>query len=182
MRAADADILILPGLNDSEPDHWQSRWLQKLSSARKVEQVDFGAPRLADWRPAIERAVEESARPTVVVAHSLGVVALLHAAQRVGDKIAGAFLVAPPSQRAIEETPAIAADFLPYPRARVPFKATLIAGTDDPFSEPGFAKALAEDIGAAFLDAGASGHINLASGHGPWPEGSMVFAQFLSKL
>jgi predicted alpha/beta hydrolase family esterase len=182
MRAADADILIIPGLNDSEPEHWQSRWVRKLSSARKVEQTDFRAPRLAEWRPAIERAIEENARPKVVVAHSLGVVALLHAAERVGDRITGAFLVAPPAERAIRETPAIAADFLPYPRARVPFKATLVAGADDPFSDPGFAKALAEDIGAQFLDAGAAGHINVASGHGPWPEGSMVFAQFLAKL
>jgi len=182
MRVAEADILILPGLDDSEPEHWQSRWLQKLSTARKVEQADFRAPRLADWRPVIERAVEESARPVVVVAHSLGAVALLHAAERVGGRIAGAFLVAPPSERAIRETPAIDADFLPYPRPRLPFKAALVAGSDDPYAEPGFVAALAQDIGAEFLDAGAAGHINAASGHGPWPEGTMAFAAFLSKL
>ena len=41
MRAADADILIVPGLHDSEPDHWQSRWQQKLSTARRVAQQDW---------------------------------------------------------------------------------------------------------------------------------------------
>ncbi len=182
MRAADADILIVPGWDNSPPDHWQSRWQQKLSSARRVEQRDFGRPVLGEWRAAIERAVEDCARPVVIVAHSLGVLATLHAAARVGDKIAGAFLVAPPSERAIRETPQIDAAFLPYPRSRLPFKATLVGSDDDPFAEPGFARELAEAIGATYLDAGASGHIHVDSGHGPWPEGSMAFAHFLAGL
>jgi predicted alpha/beta hydrolase family esterase len=32
------------------------------------------------------------------------------------------------------------------------------------------------------IDAGESGHINSESGHGPWPEGSMVFAEFMTQL
>ncbi|MGO4837655.1 alpha/beta hydrolase, partial [Rhizobiaceae sp. 2RAB30] len=27
-----------------------------------------------------------------------------------------------------------------------------------------------------------AGHINSEAGYGPWPEGSMTFAQFLSRL
>lgn len=182
MRAADADILIIPGWDDSGPNHWQSRWQRKLSSARRVEQRDFSRPVLAEWRPVIERAVEDCARPVVIVAHSLGVLAALHAAARVGEKIVGAFLVAPPSERAIRETQAIDAAFLPYPRSRLPFKAALVGSDDDPFAEPGFARELAVEIGATYLDAGASGHINVESGHGPWPEGSMAFAHFLAEL
>jgi uncharacterized protein len=182
MRASDADILIVPGWDDSPPDHWQSRWQQKLSSARRVEQRDFSRPVLAEWRPAIERAVEDCDRPVVIVAHSLGVLATLHAAAGVGEKIAGAFLVAPPSDRAVCETPQIDQGFLPYPRPRLPFKATLVGSDNDPFAEPGFARELAKAIGATYLDAGASGHINVDSGHGPWPEGSMAFAHFLAAL
>jgi predicted alpha/beta hydrolase family esterase len=33
-----------------------------------------------------------------------------------------------------------------------------------------------------FIDAGAAGHINVDSGHGPWPEGSLAFANFMAKL
>ena len=36
--------------------------------------------------------------------------------------------------------------------------------------------------GAAIADAGSSGHINVESGHGPWPEGLMRFAGFLKAL
>ncbi len=33
-----------------------------------------------------------------------------------------------------------------------------------------------------FADAGEAGHINAESGHGPWPEGSMTFAHFMTRL
>ncbi len=182
MRVAEADILILPGLNGSEPDHWQSRWEQKLSTARRVNQDNWDAARRDAWSETIERAVLAAERPPVIVAHSLGVAALLHAATRVGDKIAGAFLVAPPSEAVIRELPAVDSDFLPIPRARLSFPAVIVGSSDDPYADPRFARDLAEDLGARFLDAGAAGHINAASGHGPWPEGSMAFAHFLSKL
>ena len=31
MRTSDCEILIVPGLTNSGPDHWQSRWEGKLS-------------------------------------------------------------------------------------------------------------------------------------------------------
>ncbi len=182
MRAADADILIVPGLYDSGEDHWQSRWQQKLSTARRVIQQDWNSPQRDAWASAIERAVEESERPVIVVAHSLGVIAFLHAAERVGEKTAGAFLVAPPSEIVLREFPTVDKDFLPIPRRHLLFPALLVAATDDPYSDPPFAKTLAADIGAQFVDAGQAGHINVESGHGPWPEGSMAFAHFISKL
>ena len=182
MRVTEADILILPGWSDSGPDHWQSRWEKKLSTARRVIQEDWNAPRRAVWQAAIERAVLAAERPVVIVAHSLGSVALLHAAARGGDKIAGAFLVAPPSESVLREIPAVDKDFLPFPRARLAFPTVIVAANDDPYADPPFARDLAADLGAQFLDAGAAGHINVASGHGPWPEGSMAFANFIAKL
>ena len=181
MRVAEADILMLPGLYDSEPEHWQSRWRQKLSTARKVEQSDWRAPKLEEWRTNIERAIDESERPVVAVAHSLGVIALLHAAAARADKIAGAFLVAPPSEDAIRELP-VDPPFLPIPRRRLPFPTVIVGAADDPYAPAPFAQNLAADLGASFLDAGASGHINVDSGHGPWPEGSMAFARFIARL
>ncbi len=180
MRVAEADILILPGLGDSGDDHWQTRWRQKLSTARKVEQLDWLKPLAADWTQTIARAIGESGRRKVVVAHSLGVVAFLHVAGREAEKIAGAFLVAPPSEEALRDL--VEPGFLPIPRARVKFPATIVGADNDPLSPAPFARELAADIGATFLDAGASGHINVESGHGPWPEGSMAFAHFLAPL
>ncbi len=72
--------------------------------------------------------------------------------------------------------------FLPVPRSRLPFPATIVGSSDDPYADLLFTRHLAEDIGAKFIDAGAAGHINADSGHGPWPEGSLAFANFIAKL
>ncbi len=182
MRVADAEILVVSGWSDSGPEHWQSRWQAKLSTARRVTQRDFEKPIRAEWEEKIAREVLDSARPAVILAHSLGVIATLHAAQRVGGRIAGAFLVAPPSEAVIREMPSIDSAFLPVPRARLPFPAAMVGSSDDPYADLLFARHLAQDIGAEFIDAGASGHINVDSGHGPWPEGSLAFANFMTKL
>ena len=182
MRVADAEILIVPGLSGSGPEHWQSRWQGKLSTARRVNQRDSENANRNEWEEAIAREVLASARPVVIVAHSLGVIATLHAAQRVGEKIAGAFLVAPPSEAAMREMPSIDSAFLPIPRARLPFPATMVGSSNDPYADLLFARHLAQDVGAQFIDAGAAGHINIDSGHGPWPEGSLAFANFMARL
>jgi len=182
MRAADADILILPGLGGSGLEHWQTRWAKKLSTARCVAQADWDAPRFPQWIETIEGEIAAATRPVILVTHSLGGIAALHAAARGSEKIAGAFLVAPPSEQAIHELTAIDRAFLPIPRAPLRFPTLLIASSDDPYADAGFSRGLAQDIGAELVDAGAAGHINADSGHGPWPEGSLRFAGFLSKL
>src|SRR4051794_2700815 len=97
MRTSECEILIVPGLTSSGPDHWQSRWQQKLSTARRVEQDDWERPQRDAWTARLVQAVEAAAKPVVLVAHSLGVVAVAHAAPsfRLG-KVGGAFLVALP--------------------------------------------------------------------------------------
>ena len=55
MRIAEADILIVPGLGGSGPDHWQTRWESKLSTARRIEQADWDRPILADWTARIAK-------------------------------------------------------------------------------------------------------------------------------
>jgi predicted alpha/beta hydrolase family esterase len=147
-----------------------------------VIQRDWAKPTRAEWEAAIVRDALPATRPVVLVAHSLGVIAALHAAQQLGDRIAGAFLVAPPSEQAIREMREVDQNFLPVPRARLPFPATIVGSNDDPYADLLFARRLAEDIGAKFIDAGAAGHINVDSGHGPWPEGSLAFAHFMSKI
>jgi predicted alpha/beta hydrolase family esterase len=182
MRAADADILIVPGYLDSGPTHWQSRWEQKLSTARRVVQRDWAHPSRDEWVATIAREAGAATRPVVLVAHSLGAIAALHAAQQIGESVAGAFLVAPPSESVMREMPAVDPAFLPAPRARLPFPAVIVGSSDDPYSDLLFPRRLAEDVGARFIDAGAAGHINVDSGHGPWPEGSLAFAHFVAKL
>ena len=183
MKVSEAEILIVPGYTNSGPDHWQTRWQSKLSTARRVEQADWYKPSRHVWADEIVKAVRFATRPVVLVAHSAGCSAVAHAAEHLKPhEVAGAFLVAPASERAKRAIPGMAEDFTRIPLRPLPFRSVLIASTNDSYCTPEEAKALAEAWGSEFVDAGESGHLNSESGHGPWPEGTMVFAQFLSRL
>ncbi|AMJ60486.1 RBBP9/YdeN family alpha/beta hydrolase [Bosea sp. PAMC 26642] len=183
MKTSDTDILIIPGWSGSGPDHWQSRWLARLSTARLVEQDDWLKPRRDAWGGRIVEAVRAASRPVVLVGHSAGVSAIAHAAEHLKPgEVAGAFLVAPPSEAAKLALPDMAADFAEHRRQLLPFPATVIASATDPYCDQDEARALAAAWGADFVDAGDSGHLNSDSGHGPWPDGLLQFAGFLRRL
>lgn len=182
MRTSDADILIIPGLGGSGPDHWQSRWQAKLSTARRVEQKDWDRPDLGGWRDAIAAAIAEAQRPVILVAHSLGAIAVADIAAELGEKVKGGFLVAPVSLRAIKEIDAIDPRFTEISHAALPFPSVLVASRDDPFATFAESEDFARAWKAEIADAGNAGHINAESGHGPWPEGLMRLAGFLKTL
>ena len=122
LKISDVDILIIPGWTNSGPDHWQTRWERKLPNVRRVEQDDWDRPIRADWVAKIVSAVASASRPVVLVAHSCGVSAAVHAAPQLAPgRVAGAFLVAPPDlERAGEpggEWLATAGGFHPVPSA-----------------------------------------------------------------
>ena len=182
MKVAEADILIVPGYGDSGSGHWQTRWESRHSTARRVEQADWDQPVLEHWTARIVREVSVATRPVIFIAHSLGVPTVLHALPRLGAKVAGALFVAPPDVSDAARMPEGLTAFGPYPRERLLFPAITIASRNDPHCAYETIEALAKDWGSLLIDAGESGHINEASGHGPWPEGSMVLAQFISQL
>lgn len=182
MKVKDADILIIPGYTNSGPAHWQSRWQAKLSTARRIENVDWVKPMREEWTQAVARCVNEAVRPVVLVAHSLGIPAAIHAIGRFEKPVAGAFLVAPPDVANEEIRPRHLMTFGPYPREPLPFPSVTVASRNDPYCRFEVAEDIAAAWGSLFIDAGEAGHINADAGYGPWPEGSMVFAQFLSRL
>jgi predicted alpha/beta hydrolase family esterase len=181
MRIAEADILFIAGLGGSGPDHWQSRWEAKFSTARRVMQSDWDRPKLEEWRCRIVDSVEEAERPVILIAHSLGVLAAAHAAPHLGKKVSGGFFVAPPSSVSLAKMEAVDPAFS-APAAPLLFPTLLIASRNDPFASFEESEALGTALGAELVDAGFSGHINSDSGHGPWPEGLLRFASLLKRL
>jgi predicted alpha/beta hydrolase family esterase len=182
MKVSDADILFQPGFGGPDPDHWQSRWQAKLSTARRVEQVDWEKADRRSWVARLVEAADASTRPAVIVAHSLGVFTTVHAAPRLAGKVIGAYLVGPSDWERPGLIPGIEHDFAPVPLLPLPFPSVLVASSNDPYCDIQRASDFAEAWGSDFVDAGEAGHINVESGHGPWPEGLMRFAGFLSKL
>ncbi len=183
MRSRDAAILIIPGLGGSDAGHWQSRWEARLPTARRVEQTSWNHPVKRSWCAAVRDALAAATQPVVVVAHSLGVIAFVEAmAMPMPPDVAGAFLVAPPSEASLLDLREVDPAFTPFPTAPLPCPSVLVGSRDDPYARLSDTEGLALDWGSRFVDAGEAGHVNAASGHGPWPEGLMAFAGFLNKL
>ncbi len=182
MRISEADLLLVPGLGNSGPGHWQRRWNERIDTARIIEQANWDAPSGEDWTATIQRAILMATRPVVLVAHSLGVTAVVHVARRLTDtKVRGAFLVAPPDLED-EGRPPAAAPFAPVPRDPLPFPSMLVASSNDPYCSIDRAVEMATCWGSDFHLAGQAGHINTASGHGPWPEGLLMFTRLMQRL
>lgn len=182
MKLAEADILVLPGLGNSGPGHWQRRWGERFSTARFVEQADWDRPRLEDWVATTERAIMMATRPVVLVAHSLGVATVAHTAGRLKDtKVRGAFLVTPPDLERDDMPPEVAG-FRDVPRDPLPFPSMLVVSADDPYCSLERAVDMGTAWGSDLHIAGNAGHINLASGHGPWPEGLLMFTRLMQRL
>jgi hypothetical protein len=163
--------LIVLGLHGSGAGHWQRHWLAADRGARLVEQDNWAEPDLERWLDRLEETLAEGPPPTVV-AHSLGAVLLVHmAVRRPWAAIADALLVAPADVATCAERHPAVASFAPVPRQRLPFPAVVVASRNDPYMTFERASGFAADWGADLEDAGAAGHLNPASGHGPWPEG-----------
>jgi predicted alpha/beta hydrolase family esterase len=186
MKIRDANILIIPGYTGSEPDHWQSRWQAKFPNATRVEQDDWHKPVLADWKVNVLITLDTLPDAVVVVAHSLGcstfVKAMADGSAEQRGKIKGAFLVAPPDVENTAIRPKHLQTFGPSPTDPLPFPSVVIASQDDAFCAYEKASDMANCWGSQLIDARESGHINAKSGHGPWPDGLMVFANFMTKL
>lgn len=183
MKTSEVDLLIVPGWENSGPDHWQSRWERQLRTARRVEQADWDRPIRDEWVARLVVEVNAATRPVVLIAHSLGVTAVAHAAGVMNaDRIAGAFLVAAPDLDALDIWPSRDGGFTPVPLAPLPFPALLVASADDPYCTVARSRAFADAWGATLIEAGPAGHINSESGHGPWPEGLMQLGWFLKRL
>jgi predicted alpha/beta hydrolase family esterase len=160
-------VLVVPGLNGSGPEHWQS-WIEPLLGASRVEQADWSQPDIELWSARVADAIVQARGRVWLVAHSFGCLASAVAAQTMGERVAGALFVAPASPDKFGVTERIPASPLPFPLV-------LAASRNDPWMKFLAAATWAECWGAQLVDLGKVGHVNTESGHGAWPEGLDLF-------
>ena len=166
--------LILPGLFDSGPQHWQSHWERSDPDTRRVVQADWATPRCADWVATLDAAVAALDDVALLVAHSSACALVAHWARAARPearaRVRGALLVAPsdPEGPAYPEGPT---GFGPVPLDPLPFPSIVVASGDDPYVTLDRARRYADAWGSRFVDVGPLGHINGASGLGEWPAG-----------
>jgi uncharacterized protein len=169
-------VLLLPGWQNSGPEHWQSRWERAYGYVR-VEQHDWERPLRGDWIARLEEVLlarqqaNEDAAPALLVAHSLGcIMAAAWAAHSQNTQlVGGALLVAPPDVER-EEIGGLLPGWAPIPLQKMPFPSVLVASSNDPFCRLEKARALAAAWGSERVETGPRGHLNSESGLGDWPE------------
>ncbi len=169
-------VLVVPGWGDSGPEHWQSLWEKAHPDFQRVAQRDWLYPICSEWVETLRAAIRAAGAPVVLVAHSLGCLAIAHCVQATAPPdlpIRGALLVAPPDVER-PDFPPVLEGFAPIPRARLPFPSIVVASRNDPFSEFARAEALAAAWGSRLVDVGEQGHVNADAGFGPWPDGERL--------
>lgn len=169
--------IIVPGLGNSGPNHWQSIWQKELPNALRVEQANWDRPVCDDWVRHLAQSLEgKELSQTILIGHSLGCIAIVHWAHRYRQKVKGAFLVAP----ADIERPAhdfLGEGFTPVPLMPLPFRSKMIVSTNDPWLSVGQANVYANGWESELHWIGEAGHINGDAGYGPWPEGKALLQE-----
>jgi hypothetical protein len=168
------NYLIVPGLGNSGPDHWQSYFEQSGDNFYRINQEEWDAPTCNDWVKAIDKAIASYDPSTVVlIGHSLGCTAIAHWAKETGKRIKGALMVAPSDiENPVYTFPATG--FAPIPTDKIHFPTIVVASTDDPWVSLDRAKLFADNWGGKFINIGDAGHINAAAGYGKWDEGLQI--------
>lgn len=180
--------MIVPGIWNSDPGHWQSLWQAERAAddgrVVRIAPTSWSHPESDDWQAAISTAVaslDPADGPPVLVAHSLGVLA---AARWLSDPgraargriaggalpVAGALLVAPPDPAA-PGFPQEASGFTAPTGRSVIGNVHLVVSDDDPYCSADRALEFASTLGATVHRIGALQHVNVAAGVGAWEAG-----------
>jgi hypothetical protein len=181
----DFSVLVLPGWHGSGDEHWQSQWQRAFPAMLRVEQTDWDIPVYEEWRKPLWAALDAARKPVVLVGHSLGTSMTMRLAL-AGDappglaaKVAGAFLVAPTDRDIPGEGPQ---GFGPMILKPFPFPAMVVASSNDEYVSIARARLFAQAWGARLVEVGERGHIGSAANLGLWPEGLLLFGEFLATL
>jgi predicted alpha/beta hydrolase family esterase len=187
--SAQSTVVIVPGLRGHVAEHWQTLLADALASAgRPVRTVPPPTqhPLSREARvAALEEVMSAICGPVVLIAHSAGCIITVHWAQRHRtSQVRGALLATPPDLDKPMHEPHPSPELLreggwyPVPRTPLPFPSIVAASSDDPLADLDVVVGLARDWGSRLVEIGAAGHLNPASGYGPWPRAE----EFLPEL
>ena len=173
--------LIVPGLDGSPSPHWQDWWARTDPNAMFVDLPDPRRPIREAWEAAL--AVMILRHPgSILVGHSLGSVLIAQMLDRwSGLRVRGAVLVAPADPMAGFDDRRRIRRFGPLPDRALDVPTVLVASRNDPWMSFDRSRDLADELGEDLIDLGHAGHVNVASGFGPWPGGKVIRDRLLDQ-
>jgi len=155
-------ILFVPGLRDHVADHWQTLLAAASPGSRTVPPLADAKLSCAARVAALGAALAAIEGPVVLAAHSAGVLMVAHWARRHSRPIRGALLA---THDELQSN-----GWLPVPRQPLPFRSIVAYSDNDPLAQPAQVAKLAHDWRSELVALGDVGHLNPASGFGPWPQ------------
>ena len=162
--------LIVPGLDGSPAPHWQHWWAATDPKALMVDLSDPSRPIPAVWETELASIILHHP-DSILVGHSLGAVLIARILTKWPQlKIRAALLVAPAETAGSDRI----GRFGPIPELQLDVPTVVVASRNDPWMGFGRAAHLARAWGSELVDLGHAGHINVASGYGPWPAGKAL--------
>lgn len=174
--------LLVPGLDGAPAPHWQHWWAATDPTALMVDLPRPERPMPDLWPDLWEAELAGMVLQhpgAVLVGHSLGAVLVARLLSKWPQiEVRAALLVAPADTRGARRighfgTPA---------RRPLPVPSMVVAARNDPWMSFARASELATAWGAELIDLGAAGHINVASGFGPWPAAKALRDRLLTRL
>lgn len=177
-----SNVLVVSGLWDSGPQHWQTHWMKDQPDWTKVAHRDYTAPERDEWVAELDAAIAACEGPPILLAHSLGCMLVAQwALSGSALKAAGAVLVAPSDVEA-PSYPVDANGFAPIPLVPLPFPSLIVASTNDVYADIARSRAWARAWGSELVEVADAGHLNGDAGYGPWPEGLALLEKFAAGL
>jgi uncharacterized protein len=162
--------LIVPGLDGSPAPHWQHWWAATDPHALMVDLSDPARPLSAVWEADLASMILHHP-DCVLVGHSLGAVLVARILAKWPQlRVRAALLVAPAETLGSDRI----GHFGPIPERPLGVAATVVASRNDPWMRFARSSGLARSWKAGLVDLGLEGHINVASGFGPWPGGKAL--------
>ncbi len=169
--------LIVPGLDGSPAPHWQHWWAATDPRALMVDLSHPDRPVPAVWETELASMILHHP-DCVLVGHSLGAVLIARILTKWPQlKVRAALLVAPAETAGSNRI----GQFGPIPERSLGVPATVVASRNDPWMRYSRASHLARTWEADLVDLGFAGHINVASGFGPWIGGKWLRDELLGQ-
>jgi len=171
ISAARVRLLLLPGLDNSGPAHWQTLWEVKqpflpVASIDRIVRQSWSEPVYEVWQEELQQTLQNDLRPTIIIAHSLGCLSAAGVDALANPHLKAALLVAPPNANR-PDFPTRIKNFR-VPARTLSFPSIFVASENDPYASFDSSQQLAKVLGSKFISVGPAGHVNGDSGLGDW--------------